>query len=918
MVRERLRVLFVIAEAYPFIKVGGLGDVGASLPKALARSGHDAKLVLPGYARMGAGEPLLSFDVPMGTTTARATVAHHGKHRGVDVYAVGGEGYFDRGAVYGGYEDNDVAPFVFFSKAVVEWAALSGWRPDVLHCNDWHTGLVPQYLRRGRHGATFERARTVFTIHNLAYQGHFGPEAETLVGLDGEGSMLARGIVFADAVNTVSRRYLDEILTVRHGMGMDGLLRARDGDLRGILNGVDYEDFDPQNDPRIAARYDGSSLEGKRICKAALQRKSGLRGDPDVPLIGMVSRLVDQKGVDLLCAAVDEVAALGAQLVVMGRGDEHYERSLEAAAARHPDAISYHATPDEVLARQVYAGSDLFLAPSAFEPCGLGPLIALRYGSVPVVRRTGGLAETILDYDRQPSGGLGFTFTRRSSRHLVKAVGRALRAYGRKAEWQVLQRRGMSADFSWEGTVREYEGLYTRALSGSRATVPAVAEAAPAEAAPAEAGARREGGSRPVPLALVHHANQYLLTDGYDNREGIGELAEGYAAALRLHEKYGIPANLHISGTLIETLAWYSPWLLEMVKDLREKDLVFLIGGTYAENVMPVFPPSFNLRQLDEFLWLYEHHLGCPPEQVKFCWVPERVWDTSSLAPVLTSDRLENGGYRHVLLDDRLLYPTNGSYGESPRARFDSAGPYASVSAPVSASRNGHKRRSEDWLGPIEAHKIYKISGANGLTMVPMSANLRYWVPPLFPEHWRYLRKTVEWLAREGGDRTLLVYADDLENTAGIGGWDSSALGRYEAFLRWVSSREDIAPVRLDRWLSEHPAEEERALESGSFFELARDWRAGEDYSGWWEDPAWSCYKGHLTAARRAVLSAQRTGADGRLLKLAWKHLMASTYETAWHEDTDEGFGPAPWAKAVASHSRTCEVISDAARWFAR
>lgn len=908
---ERLKVLFVIAEAYPFIKVGGLADVGASLPKALARSGHDVRLILPGYSWAGDGETILSFAVPMGTATARAVFAHHGRHRGVDVYSVGGGGYFDREAVYGGYEDDDVAPFVFFSKAVAEFAARAGWRPDVVHCNDWHTGLVPQYLRRGRHAAGFDRTRTVFTIHNLAYQGHFGPETGALVGLDGEVSMLARGIAFADAVNTVSRRYLEEILTVRHGMGMDGLLRAREGDVHGILNGVDYDNFDPRNDPRIAARYDESTLERKRICKAELQRESGLVVAPDIPLVGMVARLVDQKGVDLLCAAVDGIVALGAELVVMGRGDEHYERALGNAAARLPGAVAYHATPNEALARRVYAGSDLFLAPSAFEPCGLGPLISLRYGTVPVVRRTGGLAETIPDYDRQPSAGLGFNFARRSPRYLVKTVGRALQAYGRKAEWRALQRRIMAADFSWERAVREYERLYARALSGRRATVPAV-EAAPA-GAPAGASAGRADGARPVPLALVHHANQYLLTDGYDNREGIGALVEGYAAALRLHEKYDIPANLHVSGTLVETLAWHSPWLLETIRDLRERGLVFLIGGTYAENVMPLFPPSFNLRQLDEFLWLYEHHLGCPPGEVRVCWVPERVWDTQSLAPVLTSDRLQNGGYSHVLLDDRLIYPTNGSYKESPRARFDSRGPYASVSV----SRNGRKRPSKDVLGPVETHRTYTISGAYGLTMVPMSANLRYWVPPLFPEHWRYLEKTVESLAREGDDSTLLVYADDLENTAGIGGWDSSALGRYEAFLRWVSSREDVAPVRLDEWLSDHPAGEERTLEGGSFFELARDWRAEEDYRGWWEDPEWSSYKDDLTDARRAVSLAQQTGADGRLVELAWKHLMASTYETAWHEDTDEGFGPAPWAKAVASHSRTCQVISDAARWFA-
>ena len=199
---------------------------------------------------------------------------------------------------------------------------------------------------------------------------------------------------------------------------------------------------------------------------------------------------------------------------------------------------------------------------------------------------------------------------------------------------------------------------------------------------------------RAVPLSLVHHANQYLITDGYDNREGITEIVEGYAAALRLHGKYGIPASLHLSGTLIETLAWHYPWFLELVRDLREKGLISLIGGTYSENVMPLFEPSFNSRQLDEFLWLYRRHLGRPPEEVEVCWVPERVWDTEKLASTLTSSELANGGYRYVLLDDRLLYPTNGSYAGSPRARFDSIGPFDS-----SASRS-HSYDNPLWLKP--------------------------------------------------------------------------------------------------------------------------------------------------------------------------------------------------------------------------
>jgi starch synthase len=905
MSSKPLKILFAIAEAYPFIKVGGLADVGASLPKALARLGHDVRLVLPRYPCVGTGWPIVSLEIPMGSETELAPVDHHGVHGGVSVYAVGNESYFDRQAAYGGYEDDDVTPFVLFSKAVVAFAARSEWKPDVIHCNDWHLGLVPQYVRYGPDQAALGRTRTVLTIHNLAYQGHFGPETEALAGLeDGEGSMLARGIAFADAVNTVSRSYLEEILTVEHGMGMDGLLRSRIGDLYGILNGVDYEEFAPETDPYIAARYDGSFVEGKRSNKVVLQRLSGLETNPDVPLLGMVARLVDQKGVDLLCSSVDEMTALDAQVVIMGRGDEHYEWALKEAASRHAGTVAYHATSEEALARQVYAGSDFFLAPSTFEPCGLGPLIAMRYGSIPIARRTGGLAETIRDNTRHPESGLGFTFARRSPGALVKAVSRALKTYGRKSEWEALQGRAMGANFSWEDAGRGYERLYTRALAGHRTTAPARTKGAHLT----HVGLTRS--KRAVPLALVHHANQYLITDSYDNREGIKEIVEGYAAALRLHEKYGIPASLHLSGTLIETLAWHYPWFLDLVRDLREKGLICLIGGTYSENVMPLFEPSFNFRQLDEFLWLYRRHLHRPPEEVEICWVPERVWDTEKLAPTLTSSELANGGYRFVLLDDRLLYPTNGSYAGSPRARFDSIGPFDS---------NASRSHAYDKPDMAETYRTYRISEASGLVMVPISANLRYWVPPSFPEHWRRLEKTVKSLSRNGGDDTLLVYADDLEITAGVGGWDASALGRYDAFLRWVASREDVAPVLMSEWLAGHPPQEERRLEPGTFFEVAQQWEAGEDYRGWWENAAWTPYRERLVHAQRALRQAQRSlGVDRRLIDLAWKHLLASTYETAWYDPIEDGCVAAPWARAVASHARACLVMVDAARWFAR
>src|SRR3990172_4645683 len=446
-----------------------------------------------------------------------------------------------------------------------------------------------------------------------------------------------------------------------------------------------------------------------------------------------------------------------------------------------------------------------------------------------------------------------------------------------------------------------------------------------------------------VPVALVHHANQYLITEGYDNRQGILEVVEGYAAALRLHERYGVCANLHLSGALIEAIAWHCPWFLTLVRTLCAKGLVALIGGTYAENVMLMFPPAFNLRQLNEHLWLCHHHLCCPPSEVKVCWVPERVWDTARLAPVITSRQLANGGIRYVLLDDRLLYPINGSYSGSPRALFDSTGPFdfaphslrsgTSQGKPfgsMAASPDGHRpftslragssttlRRLEGGFGQAETYTVYRIAGANGLGIVPISANLRYWIPPRLPDHWRCLEETIEALAQDGGDDKLLVYADDLEKTAGVGGWEPGALERYEAFLRWIISREDVAPVLLSDWLDGRPPKGERVLEAGAFFELAQNWQAGEDYRGWWESAAWSPYRRYLASAQNAVRAAEREGADSRLLTLAWKHLLASAYETAWHDPAEGARAPAPWARAVTSHARASLVIAAAARWAA-
>lgn len=419
---------------------------------------------------------------------------------------------------------------------------------------------------------------------------------------------------------------------------------------------------------------------------------------------------------------------------------------------------------------------------------------------------------------------------------------------------------------------------------------------------------------RAIPLALVHHANQYLITETYDNREGISQIVDGYAEILHLHLRYGIPVNLHLSGTLMETVAWHRPEFFGLVKELQAKRLLNVIGGTYAENVMPLFSAGFNRRQLNEHLWLCRRHLDSSPAEIKICWVPERVWDTGKLAPVLADPSLANGGYRYVLLDSRHLYPTAGSYPESPRALFDSTGPYDGIGG---LARNAFLQPEVDSNQKV-ACEIHCIEGGNGLGLVPISADLRYWIPPRSPEDLHRLRETADSLARCRDENTILVYADDLEKTAGVGGWQSGALERYEAFLHWTSEQERLAPVLLADWLAGRSSLPQRPLEAGTFFELAQQWNAGEDYRNWWDNPEWAPHRRSLDIARRAIRAASHAGAETRLLDLAWKHLMASTYETAWHDSAQPSYTPAPWAKALASHAHSCLVMADAARWFAK
>lgn len=885
------RVLFASAEAYPFMKVGGLADVSSALPKKLSGLGFDVRLVIPAYRGLG-GSEVRTIDVPFGPVAQRVIVRRLPALGAVDVFALDAPGWFDRELPYS-YQDGDVMPFVLFSKAVTALAAQEDWRPDIIHCNDWHCGLVAQEARQGVHRQALERTGIVFTIHNIAYQGPVGAATDKLIGLPRGGSLLERGISFADRINTVSPRYMEEILTPAQGAGLDGLLRARRDAARGILNGVDYDEFNPGLDPWIDTNYDGNFIAGKATNKKVLQRLSNLESAPDRPVFGMVARLVSQKGLGLLTSAMEQFAARGAQVVVLGEGAPRYRRQLQSATRRYPGSVSYHPTSSEALARQVYAGSDFFLAPSVFEPCGLTPLIALKYGTIPIVRRTGGLADTVTDYVEDPSRGLGFVFVQRRVASLLSAVDNARAVYSRIPEWHRLQQRAMEADFSWRAPAREYVALYEEALH-SRNTVEVSRGTEPTS----QPGLRSRPGPAPLPLALVHHANQFLITDGYQDREGLTVLIRGYSALLRLHEKYRVPLNLHVSGTLIEAAAWQHPWFLAEIRRLRDVGLVSLTGGTYSENVLTAFDREFNRRQLQELFWLYRHHLGCAPGDLEICWIPERVWDTDRLAKVLTDPRLPNGGYRYVLLDDRLLYPADGAHGVSDRLEFDGSDP---ASPP-----------------PSDALRPYRIKGGKGLQVVPISTRLRYWIPPDDRSHWRSLSRTAE-LPTAPGDDSILVYADDMEKSAGVGPWHPSALGRYEEFLRWLATQPNLLPVDLSSWLHQRRRSPGvRIVEPGTFVELAKDWHAGEDYSGWSNDEAWTPYQEHLARARRAVADAGLADAEPRLTALAWKHVLASGYETAWHDTDHPGRLPAAWAKAVASHGRAACVLAAAAGWFGR
>lgn len=478
-----MKILFAASEAVPFAKTGGLADVAGSLPQVLADLGHDVRLVMPRYrcieARKLGLKQAASLYVPLGSWQERCEVLQGSLGKNGTAYFIDKDIYFDRPELYqtkkGDFPDN-AERFTFFSRAVLELCKALDFAPDIIHGNDWQTGLVSFFLKTFyRESAPFEHTKSVFTIHNLGYQGlfwhwdmryigdvwrHYTPEG--LEYWDKIGFLKA-GLVYSDIITTVSKTYSREIQTKEYGLGLEGVLAKRSSDLYGIVNGIDSAEWDPATDGAIAKKYSAARPAGKAACKLHLLKETGLPG-ADAPLIGMVTRLVDMKGFDILTEALPDIMALGLQCVVLGTGDEKYHLLLTGAAAAYPDQMRVLLKYDDLLAKRIYAGSDLFLMPSRYEPCGLGQLIAFRYGAVPVVRKTGGLADTVRNYNPRTGRGTGFVFEEYTAPALVESLERAIAAYADKRAWKQLMQTGMEQDFSWERSAKEYEKVYRKAM----------------------------------------------------------------------------------------------------------------------------------------------------------------------------------------------------------------------------------------------------------------------------------------------------------------------------------------------------------------------------------------------------------------------------------------------------------------------
>ncbi len=476
-----MKIVMVSSEMAPFAKTGGLADVLGTLPGALARHGHDVSVFIPLYRCVdsSSAEFLLQEGVALGPRHAAFSIFRLARHDGVTVYGIRKEEFFDRDGLYGTnereFEDN-AERFIFFSKAVVQSILSLRLEPDIVHAHDWQTALVPLYLKIYHEHQALPRIATAFTIHNMAYQGMFDAWHFSDTNLPGfffsyDGlefygrlNLMKAGILYSDAVTTVSRRYAEEIQTPEFGHGLDGLLRSRHAAVHGILNGVDYSIWDPETDPHLPVNFNAEHPDGKASCKLGLLKALGMDGPAAAPLIGMVTRFAHQKGLDLMLPVIPEIMKRGVRLAILGNGEPGYEHAMWALVESYPGQVGLRMGFDDPLAHQIYAGSDFLLMPSLYEPCGLSQLYAMRYGTIPIVRTTGGLDDTIHAWDAHTLTGTGFKFGPAESDALLTAVDGALRAFGNARHLSALRQNAMIADFSWEKSAVEYETLYKNIL----------------------------------------------------------------------------------------------------------------------------------------------------------------------------------------------------------------------------------------------------------------------------------------------------------------------------------------------------------------------------------------------------------------------------------------------------------------------
>lgn len=486
-----LKILFVASEMVPFAKTGGLADVAGALPKALKDQGHDIRVMMPKYGvikdrrfNLRSVIRLMEIRIPMGGEVKIASVKSGFTPRSrVQTYFLEYKSYFGREGLYGAtktgrdYPDN-AERFILFCRGVLETLKMLYWQPDIIHCNDWQMALIPLYLKTlYKDDEFFKDTKTLLTIHNLAYQGNFDPSAVKKAGLDeaifypgsgvefyGKFSFLKSGIVHADVLSTVSRRYAQEIQSLpEYGYGLEVVLKSRSEDLYGIVNGIDYQVWNPETDTLIPHNYSPEDPTGKLENKKALVEGQKMPFQAGVPLIGIISRLADQKGFDILAGALDDIMKLDVQFVLLGTGDRSYHRLFNQVGRRFPQNMGINLNFDNRLAHLIEAGADAFLMPSRYEPCGLNQLYSLKYGTIPIVRETGGLADTIINFNPKTGEGTGFVFRDYSSQALYKAVARAVRTFKNQVQWKKLMGNAMAQDFSWEASAEKYAELYQKA-----------------------------------------------------------------------------------------------------------------------------------------------------------------------------------------------------------------------------------------------------------------------------------------------------------------------------------------------------------------------------------------------------------------------------------------------------------------------